>query len=145
VYRDGKASLNFETSDKLTSSVWHSDVTYEEQPPGLTTLFLFDSPPSGGDTAYASQVGQSLVVVELELTLLQKLTSVCHRPSARTWKPSMSFTPVSSKPSTLDEERGVEPLSENRLRMCIPLCAVTLSPVRRLCSSTSSSHGGSWD
>lgn len=31
-------------------------VTYEKQPPGLTTLFLFDSPPAGGDTAYVSQV-----------------------------------------------------------------------------------------
>lgn len=32
-----------------------SQVTYEEQPPGLTLLFLFDSPASGGDTAYADQ------------------------------------------------------------------------------------------
>ena len=30
-------------------------MTYERQPPGLTTLWLYDSPPSGGDTAYASQ------------------------------------------------------------------------------------------
>lgn len=34
-----------------------SQVTYEEQPPGLTLLFLFDSPASGGDTAYADQRG----------------------------------------------------------------------------------------
>jgi sulfonate dioxygenase len=33
-----------------------SQVTYEKQPPGLTTLWLFDSPSSGGDTAYVSQV-----------------------------------------------------------------------------------------
>lgn len=35
--------------------MWHSDVTYEAQPPGLTALFLFDSPPSGGDTGYEDQ------------------------------------------------------------------------------------------
>ena len=43
-----------------TSSVaWHSDVTYEKQPPGTTFLYVFDTPTdadgkaSGGDTAYA--------------------------------------------------------------------------------------------
>ncbi|KAK8853050.1 hypothetical protein IAR55_003751 [Kwoniella newhampshirensis] len=56
VYRDMSKSLNYEFTDRFSSSVWHSDVTYEEQPPGLTTLFLFDSPESGGDTAYVSQV-----------------------------------------------------------------------------------------
>ncbi|KAK4685458.1 sulfonate dioxygenase, partial [Tremellales sp. Uapishka_1] len=56
VYRDDDKVLNYETSDLFTSSVWHSDVTYEKQPPGLTALWMFDSPPSGGDTAYASQV-----------------------------------------------------------------------------------------
>ncbi|KPV74299.1 uncharacterized protein RHOBADRAFT_44785 [Rhodotorula graminis WP1] len=55
VYRDGKAVYNYEVDTRLTSSVWHSDVTYEEQPPGLTALFLFDSPKSGGDTGYADQ------------------------------------------------------------------------------------------
>ncbi|KAI5481708.1 alpha-ketoglutarate dependent taurine dioxygenase [Pseudohyphozyma bogoriensis] len=57
VYRDGGGTLNYETNEHLTSSVWHSDVTYEEQPPGLTALFLYDSPPSGGDTGYADQRG----------------------------------------------------------------------------------------
>ncbi|WVF73226.1 hypothetical protein IAT40_008045 [Kwoniella sp. CBS 6097] len=56
VYRDMSKTFNYEFTDRFTSSVWHSDVTYEEQPPGLTTLFLFDSPASGGDTAYVSQV-----------------------------------------------------------------------------------------
>ncbi|BGP00954.1 putative Alpha-ketoglutarate-dependent sulfonate dioxygenase (putative) [Rhodotorula toruloides] len=57
VYRDAKAVFNYETDTRLTSSVWHSDVTYEEQPPGLTLLFLFDSPAAGGDTGYADQRG----------------------------------------------------------------------------------------
>ncbi|GAA5991185.1 hypothetical protein JCM10908_006576 [Rhodotorula pacifica] len=57
VYRDAKAVFNYEVDTRLTSTVWHSDVTYEEQPPGLTLLFLFDSPASGGDTAYADQRG----------------------------------------------------------------------------------------
>ncbi|CEQ41513.1 SPOSA6832_03241 [Sporobolomyces salmonicolor] len=74
VYRDGKSVFNYEQDTRLTSSVWHSDVctsfvslpfssspestqqvTYEEQPPGLTVLFLYDSPTSGGDTGYADQ------------------------------------------------------------------------------------------
>lgn len=30
-------------------------MTYEKQPPGLTALFLYDSPVSGGDTAFVDQ------------------------------------------------------------------------------------------
>lgn len=30
-------------------------MTYEKQPPGLTALFLYDSPTSGGDTAFVDQ------------------------------------------------------------------------------------------
>jgi sulfonate dioxygenase len=56
VYRDAKGTLNYELDKNLTTSAWHSDVTYEEQPPGLTTLWLYDSPESGGDTAYVNQV-----------------------------------------------------------------------------------------
>ncbi|KAK4704956.1 sulfonate dioxygenase, partial [Phenoliferia sp. Uapishka_3] len=55
VYRDSKGTANYETNERLTSSVWHSDVSYELQPPGLTALFLYESPASGGDTGYADQ------------------------------------------------------------------------------------------
>lgn len=34
---------------------WHSDVSYEKQPPGLTTLKIDTLPPVGGDTLWASQ------------------------------------------------------------------------------------------
>lgn len=37
---------------RVSSVGWHSDVSYELQPPGLTALWLYDSPTSGGDTAY---------------------------------------------------------------------------------------------
>jgi len=40
-----------------TSSVaWHSDVSYEEQPPGTTFLYILDKPTTGGDTLFANQV-----------------------------------------------------------------------------------------
>ncbi|RSH89752.1 hypothetical protein EHS25_001738 [Saitozyma podzolica] len=57
VYRDAKPKNDWVYDiQKLSSTVWHSDVTYEQQPPGLTTLFLYDTPGSGGDTGYVSQV-----------------------------------------------------------------------------------------
>ncbi|CAD6578603.1 MAG: hypothetical protein TREMPRED_002229 [Tremellales sp. Tagirdzhanova-0007] len=58
VYNDGKRTdqLSERYRDRLTTSGWHSDVTYESQPPGLTTLFLYATPETGGDTAYVSQV-----------------------------------------------------------------------------------------
>ncbi|KAL4919515.1 hypothetical protein BDW62DRAFT_209728 [Aspergillus aurantiobrunneus] len=40
---------------KNTSASWHSDVTYEAQPPGTTILYVLDSPAVGGDTAFANQ------------------------------------------------------------------------------------------
>ncbi|EWC44959.1 hypothetical protein DRE_01018 [Drechslerella stenobrocha 248] len=36
------------------SLTWHSDVTYEKQPPGTTFLYLLDGPPAGGDTLFAN-------------------------------------------------------------------------------------------
>lgn len=42
---------------KRTNSItWHSDVTYEAQPPGTTFLYLLDGPKAGGDTLFSNQV-----------------------------------------------------------------------------------------
>lgn len=55
ISRDATSTFNYDKQTQLSSTTWHSDVTYEKQPPGLTALVLFDSPPSGGDTGYADQ------------------------------------------------------------------------------------------
>ncbi|KYK57407.1 alpha-ketoglutarate-dependent taurine dioxygenase [Drechmeria coniospora] len=40
-----------------TSSVaWHSDVSYEQQPPGTTFLYILDKPTTGGDTLFVDSV-----------------------------------------------------------------------------------------
>jgi sulfonate dioxygenase len=40
-----------------TSSVaWHSDVSYEAQPPGTTFLYILDGPDVGGDTLFVDAV-----------------------------------------------------------------------------------------
>lgn len=43
VYRDSTATFNYEQDDRMNTLSWHTDVSYEIQPPGLTTLFLLDS------------------------------------------------------------------------------------------------------
>ncbi|KAK2745682.1 hypothetical protein FQN57_003578 [Myotisia sp. PD_48] len=43
-------------SSKLTTTVFHSDVSYEHQTPGVTLLALLSVPSTGGDTAWVSQV-----------------------------------------------------------------------------------------
>lgn len=43
-------------STKLTTTGFHSDVSYELQPPGVTILTMFSVPDSGGDTTWGSQV-----------------------------------------------------------------------------------------
>ncbi|KAL2835336.1 hypothetical protein BJY01DRAFT_238925 [Aspergillus pseudoustus] len=41
---------------KNSTVLWHSDVTYEEQPPGMTILYALEVPEVGGDTGFANQV-----------------------------------------------------------------------------------------
>lgn len=41
--------------ERTNSITWHSDVTYEKQPPGTTFLYLLDGPAAGGDTLFANQ------------------------------------------------------------------------------------------
>lgn len=57
VHRGEGDKLAEEFFQTRTSSVaWHSDVSYEEQPPGTTFLYIFDKPKSGGDTLFTNQV-----------------------------------------------------------------------------------------
>ncbi|KAK0120751.1 hypothetical protein ONS96_010952 [Cadophora gregata f. sp. sojae] len=50
---DKTAEQFFET--RTSSVAWHSDVSYELQPPGTTFLYILDVPESGGDTLFANQ------------------------------------------------------------------------------------------
>jgi sulfonate dioxygenase len=43
-------------SSRLTTTGYHSDVSYEHQPPGITLLALLSVPSTGGDTGWVSQV-----------------------------------------------------------------------------------------
>lgn len=43
-------------SSKLTTTGYHSDVSYEHQTPAITILTLLEVPSTGGDTGWASQV-----------------------------------------------------------------------------------------
>ncbi|KAK3374553.1 TfdA family taurine catabolism dioxygenase TauD [Podospora didyma] len=46
---------NQRKSSKLTTVGYHSDVSYEHQPPGITILTLVSVPETGGDTSWTSQ------------------------------------------------------------------------------------------
>ncbi|KAF1974195.1 alpha-ketoglutarate-dependent taurine dioxygenase [Bimuria novae-zelandiae CBS 107.79] len=57
VYRNSNSG-EFESflANRNSSVSWHSDVTYEEQPPGTTFLIVLDTPEVGGDTAFVNHV-----------------------------------------------------------------------------------------
>lgn len=52
----GQSELDVFLANRNSSVQWHSDVSYEKQPPGTTFLYLLDSPETGGDTAFVNQV-----------------------------------------------------------------------------------------
>lgn len=56
VHRDAGDRGAQDLLEQRTSTIaWHSDVTYEEQPPGTTFLYIFDKPQTGGDTLFVNQ------------------------------------------------------------------------------------------
>ncbi|KAK9431217.1 hypothetical protein V1505DRAFT_369100 [Lipomyces doorenjongii] len=57
VYRSKNDSLyDSFFQEHISSIAWHSDVTYELQPPGTTFLGMLDGPETGGDTIFADTV-----------------------------------------------------------------------------------------
>ncbi|KAL9083182.1 MAG: hypothetical protein Q9159_005949 [Coniocarpon cinnabarinum] len=41
-------------TERTNSTAWHTDVSYEAQPPGTTFLYVLDGPTAGGDTLFSS-------------------------------------------------------------------------------------------
>ncbi|KAG5640779.1 hypothetical protein DXG03_007233 [Asterophora parasitica] len=58
VHRDAKHDPIREYLGENTTiqTGWHSDVSYEKQPPGTTFFFILEQPDVGGDTIFVSQV-----------------------------------------------------------------------------------------
>ncbi|CCG81077.1 Alpha-ketoglutarate-dependent taurine dioxygenase [Taphrina deformans PYCC 5710] len=54
--KSAKIEENTDLGDSISSLAWHSDVSYERQPPGSTFLWILQNPEAGGDTVFASQV-----------------------------------------------------------------------------------------
>ncbi|KAF7297897.1 Alpha-ketoglutarate-dependent taurine dioxygenase [Mycena chlorophos] len=59
VYRDANHDRfrEYIGDDRASRTSWHSDVSYEKQPPGTTFFFILDQPEgAAGDTLFISQV-----------------------------------------------------------------------------------------
>ncbi|KAG7288129.1 hypothetical protein NEMBOFW57_007652 [Staphylotrichum longicolle] len=48
----GDNSVDKFFANRTSSVAWHSDVSYEQQPPGTTFLYILDKPETGGDTLF---------------------------------------------------------------------------------------------
>ncbi|OLN96099.1 Alpha-ketoglutarate-dependent sulfonate dioxygenase 1, partial [Colletotrichum chlorophyti] len=64
---------NRSKSNKLSTIGYHSDVSYEHQPPGVTILTLLSVPDTGGDTAWVSQTAAYARLSRPVQTLLEGL------------------------------------------------------------------------
>ncbi|KAI0103228.1 hypothetical protein GGR51DRAFT_561912 [Nemania sp. FL0031] len=51
---DDRSDMYF--AGRVSSVAWHSDVSYEQQPPGTTFLYILDTPETGGDTLFSNAV-----------------------------------------------------------------------------------------
>ncbi|KAJ8123768.1 hypothetical protein ONZ43_g358 [Nemania bipapillata] len=49
---DDRSDMYF--AGRVSSVAWHSDVSYEQQPPGTTFLYILDTPETGGDTLFSN-------------------------------------------------------------------------------------------
>jgi sulfonate dioxygenase len=52
---DDRTGASF-LEQRTNTITWHSDVTFEKQPPGTTFLYVLDGPTTGGDTLFADMV-----------------------------------------------------------------------------------------
>jgi len=52
----GDNSVDQFFANRTSSVAWHSDVSYEQQPPGTTFLYILDKPETGGDTLFVDAV-----------------------------------------------------------------------------------------
>ncbi|KAK4122735.1 TauD-domain-containing protein [Parathielavia appendiculata] len=52
----GDESIDKYFTNRTSTVAWHSDVSYEQQPPGTTFLYVLDKPSTGGDTLFANAV-----------------------------------------------------------------------------------------
>jgi sulfonate dioxygenase len=68
VHRSASDTTVYDFFQERTNSVtWHSDVSYEIQPPGTTFLYVLDGPLAGGDTLFAN-LAVSKLLLESQLT-----------------------------------------------------------------------------
>lgn len=57
VYRNKEVrGFPYDIKDRTNLVSWHSDITYELQPPGITFFSVLDGPVAGGDTIFADTV-----------------------------------------------------------------------------------------
>lgn len=57
VFRGADDRTGAKFLEQRTNTItWHSDVTFEKQPPGTTFLYVLDGPSTGGDTLFGDMV-----------------------------------------------------------------------------------------
>jgi taurine dioxygenase len=84
------------------ADVWHTDVTFSESPPICSVLKMVETPPSGGDTMWISQVAVYEALSTPMRELLDGLTAVhtaetFGHPEIQTEHPAVRVHPVTGR------------------------------------------------
>jgi taurine dioxygenase len=64
------------TGSRSANESWHSDVTWQRDPPRATALYAVELPPHGGDTVWTSATGAYRSLHPLLASYLETLTAV---------------------------------------------------------------------
>ncbi|PFH63155.1 hypothetical protein XA68_17264 [Ophiocordyceps unilateralis] len=107
-------------SQRTSSVAWHSDVSYELQPPGTTFLYILNKPDCGGDTMFVDAVQayrrlsplfqQRLHGLRATHSGIEQVNAAAARSSIKRREPVVSVHPlVRTHPATGEKALYVNP------------------------------------
>lgn len=146
----GEGDKTHETffENRTSSVAWHSDVSYEQQPPGTTFLYILDKPETGGDTLFVDAVEaynrlsplfqERLHGLKATHSGIEQVNASIAKNSIKRREPVVSVHPiVRTHPATGEKSLYINPQCKSSLRSTLLL---THNHSRKQFANANNSH-----